>query len=520
MRGIVVAGAMLVFCLTGCCALPRVPSASRAPTMALPRPDETALGRHFAAAAHAHDRESGFHIITSGADGLVVRIQMVRAAEKTLDLQYFIFRGDQTGRMLTDELARAADRGVRIRIIVDDGDTVSGDEQILALNTHPNVQVRAFNPFDYRGHNRLLRGIDFMAHFSHLDYRMHNKLLVADNAIALIGGRNVGNQYFQLDPESQFADDDVFVGGPIAQDLSATFEDYWDSTLAVPADVLRHPHDARRWGRPAVLKGSGIDYIGRIASGQPYADLIASDTALVWARAQVLCDSPDKKDVQQGGLPGQLMAQSVMARMRTVQSDLIIVTPYFVPTDTEVKLPGDLRRRGVRVRVLSNSLESIPGIVAYSGYSGYRLPLLQEGVQLYEIRALLGKVKGSGETQRVARYGNYALHAKLFVFDQSSVFIGSMNFDQRSYRINTEVGLIIDSPVLAQQTAARFEAMIDPQAAYTLQLRRPDSGTHERLSWQTTIDGAQVEFYREPTRRAWQRDVGRLLALFPINGEL
>ena len=187
---------------------------------------------------------------------------------------------------------------MRVRILVDDGDTVAGDEQILALGRHPNVEVRVFNPFDYRGHNAFLRHLDFVFHKGRLDYRMHNKLMVVDNAVALVGGRNVGNQYFQVDPRSQFADDDVFAAGEIAPQLSKTFDEYWNSVLAVPATALPLPK-SRPTDRDSGLRGSGIDYSARIASGQPYLPLVSDDAALTWSHAEVVCDSPDKKDVVQ-----------------------------------------------------------------------------------------------------------------------------------------------------------------------------------------------------------------------------
>ena len=204
-----------------CATLPPGADFPKTASVALAHPEETRLGGQFARAAQEHDGASGFRIITVGVDGFLIRAQMIEAAERTLDLQYFIFRGDETGRLLTEALLRAADRGVRVRVLVDDGATLAGDEQILALNAHHAVEVRVFNPFAYRGHATFLRGMEFLFHASRLDYRMHNKLIVADNTVALIGGRNIGNQYFQMDPESQFADDDVFVAGPIAGQLSA-----------------------------------------------------------------------------------------------------------------------------------------------------------------------------------------------------------------------------------------------------------------------------------------------------------
>src|SRR5450631_1668909 len=274
--------------LGGCAALPPGAGYPKIASMALAHPEETRLGAEFATAAREHAENSGFRIITVGVDGFLTRLQMIDAAERTLDLQYYIFRGDETGRLLTKALLRAADRGVRVRVLIDDGETIAGDVQILALNTHRAIEVRIFNPFAYRGHSRMLRAVEFLSNRSRLDYRMHNKLLVVDNAAALIGGRNIGNQYFQVDPESQFADDDVFSAGPIAGQLSATFDEYWNSALAIPAEALGRgkrtatasadDHSRARGGQQVQrLNASGIDYVARAkaAAGEPYAGMIS-----------------------------------------------------------------------------------------------------------------------------------------------------------------------------------------------------------------------------------------------------
>ncbi|MDB6089472.1 MAG: phospholipase [Gammaproteobacteria bacterium] len=516
--------------LGGCAALPPGADFPKIESVALAHPEGTRLGGQFANAAREHGETSGFRIITVGIEGFLTRVQMIDAAERTLDLQYFIFRGDETGRLLTDALLRAANRGVRVRVLIDDGDTIAGDEQIIALDAHPAIEIRIFNPFAYRGHGSVLRTGEFLFNASRLDYRMHNKLLVVDNAVALIGGRNIGNQYFQMDPESQFADDDVFVAGPIVRQLSVTFDEYWNSRFAIPAEALgrkqrtaaafadhREQPSVRR-GQP--LKTGGIDYVKRIASGEPYTGMISGQLPLVWAHAQVVCDSPDKTHVESGVLAGRLMTRPVGDAAGAAQSELLMVTPFFIPADEEVQLLKDLRQRQVRVRILTNSLESTPGLAAQSGYLHYRVPLLEEGVELYEVRSLLGNARGSGQTARLSRYGNYALHAKLFVFDRRKVFIGSMNFDQRSKRINTELGLIIDSPELAQQTATRFESMAQPENSYALALRPGSAGSRPRLVWDTQEDGKAVEYAREPARSRWQRLEVKLLSLLPLAGEL
>lgn len=503
-----------------------------------PRPDSVALvdatstrvGALFAREAAGHGGRSGFRIVSNGVDGFLLRAQMIDAAQRTLDLQYFIFRGDQVGRLLTDALSRAAGRGVRVRVLVDDGDTVAGDGQILALDGRPNLEVRVFNPFAYRGHSAILRGLEFLFSASRLDYRMHNKLLVADDSVALVGGRNIGNQYFQMDPQSQLADDDVFAAGPVVRRLDATFDEYWNSRFAIPARALtraaRAPgrRSAAMWRRSQrrqmrSLASPGVDYAARVAAGEPYGDILSGALPLVWAHAVVVCDSPDKKLVRDRKRRGQLMQPEVAAAAALVRSELLMITPYVVPAPEEMKLIGALRRRGVTVRILTNSLMTARGLLAQSGYMHYRVPLLQEGVHLYEIRARLGNERGSGQTARISGFGNYSLHAKQFVFDRRRVFFGSMNFDRRSRELNTEVGVIIDSRSLAAAIAKRFREMTEPANAYTVRLRTATGGA-EHLVWDTSEHGESLEFDTEPTRTAWGRFEIKLLSLVHVDGEL
>jgi cardiolipin synthase C len=520
---------LIVAVLSGCASLPPGSDFSKTASAALAHPEETRIGRKFENAAREHNGNSGFRIIPVGADGFLTRMQMINASERTLDLQYFIFRGDETGRLLTSAVLHAADRGVRVRVLIDDGETEAGDGQITALEAHPSVEIRFFNPFAYRGNTKLFRAIEFMFNTSRLDYRMHNKLLVVDNAIALIGGRNIGDQYFQIAPESQFADDDVFAAGPIAQKLSATFDEYWNSALSIPAEALsggKSSHTALNEHREELneqrqqLKADGIDYVKRVATGEPFNGMISGRLPLIWAHAQLVYDSPDKKKVENGAMVGRLMQRAVAKATIAVQSELLMVTPYLIPGHEGMQLFKDLRQRNVRVRVLTNSLESSKVLLAQAGYMHYRVPLLENGVELYEIRSLLGNTRGSGETAVISRHGNYSLHAKLFVFDRKRVFIGSMNFDQRSMHLNTEIGLIIDSPELAQQIAARFDAMVQPVNSYMLALRPNDAGRVPNLVWHTQEGGKAVEYDTEPARSDWQRIRVNSLSLLPLDNEL
>lgn len=523
------ANAILVaLILGGCASLPPGSDFPRTHSLALENPGETVLGRHFASAEHANKGDSGFGIIPVGADGFLVRMQMINSAERTLDLQYFIFHGDETGALLTDAALRAADRGVRVRVLVDDGETLDGDEQISALEAHPSIEIRIFNPFAYRGHVTIFRVAELLLNMSRLNYRMHNKLLVVDNAIALLGGRNIGDQYFQIDPDSQFADDDVFAAGPVAQELSATFDEFWNSGLAIPAEALSKAHSSREalaaqrqdLGKHSTeLQADGFDYAGLIAAGEPLEAILSGTRPIVWAHQELAADSPDKKNVSSGKRVGRLMQRVVANAAVSAESELLMITPYFIPGDEGMAMFASLRERGVRVHVLTNSLESSTLTVAQSGYMNYRIPLLKQGVEISEIRSLLGNTHGSGQTAAISRFGNYSLHAKLFVIDRKRLYVGSMNFDQRSMFLNTEIGVIIDSPELAEQIAGRFEAMAQPANSYQLALR-PRAERGVKLVWRTQERGKMVEYQFEPARSNWQRLAYYLLALLPLDAQL
>ena len=521
--------ALALAMLGGCSSLPPGSDYPKTRTSALAHPEETRLGHQFQQAANDHAGNSGFRIVSAGVDGFLLRMQMINATQRTLDLQYYIFRGDQTGRLVTEAVLHAADRGVRVRVLIDDGETVAGDGQIAALEAHPNIDVRIFNPFAYRGHSNLLRAVEFMFNASRLDYRMHNKLMIVDNAVALIGGRNIGDQYFQIDPNEQLADDDMFAAGPISAILSGTFDEYWNNDMSIPVQALsgKKPSsailDAHRSAlkqQHRALKDDGIDFVTRVASGEPYNGVISGRLPLVWAHAQVVCDSPEKKKVEGGAMVGSLMQRAVVDAANSVRHELLMITPYLIPGKEGMQLFNNLRQRGVTVRILTNSLESSGVLAAQSGYIRYRAPLIASGVELHEIRSLLGNTRGSGETKAISRFGNYSLHGKLFVFDRAKIFIGSMNFDQRSMHLNTEIGLLVDSPELAQQVAARFDAMAQPVNAYRLALAPDNVGSGTHLVWRTQEGGDEIEYASEPARSDWQRAALHLLSLLPWEDEL
>jgi len=521
----------------GCASLPPGAELPKPASSALEPSADSGLGRIFGPLAAANKDNSGFRMISAGLDGLTARVEMIDAAQRSLDLQYYIFRSDDSGNLIAEALLRAAARGVRVRVLVDDGETIAGDEKLLALTARPGIEVRTFNPLRYRGHIRAIRATEILFGKARLDYRMHNKLMVADNAAAIIGGRNIGDQYFQIDPESQFGDDDVVVVGPIVQRLSSVFDEYWNGRLAIPAQAIdkRHTSDralseyaaelARYRQRLDATRRDGPMNVAHrdpppVPPRAPFADIVSGRTPLVWTQAQLVYDSPDKKIVGKGVAMGSLLYKPVADQANAVSIELVMVTPYFIPTADELAILKNERGRNAQVRILTNSLESAPDPVAHSGYMHYRVALLREGVELHEVRAMLGSARGSGQSKAISRHGNYGLHGKLYVFDRKTLFVGSMNFDQRSKNLNTEIGLLIASPELSREVVARFDALTRLDNAYTVTLSDKSTDKDPRLVWTTREAGTIVQYETEPARSAWQRTKVKLMSVLPLDKEL
>lgn len=522
------AGALLY--LAGCSTLPPGADFPKAASTAYRENSGSRLTVAYREGGGADPEWSAYRMLSVGEDGFAMRIEMARSAQHSLDLQYFIFSADSTGLLLSKAVLNAADRGVRVRILVDDGATAAGDEQIQVLSVHPNIEVRVFNPFRYRGHLGLFKAVDFAFEKGRVDYRMHNKLFVADNEIALVGGRNVGDEYFQISPQAQYADDDVFVGGPLVRKLSSTFDDYWNSALAIPAQALTKKAaspvqlERRRRSLDAhwqAAERDRADYLKRADGGQPLAGILSGQLPVVWARGIVVCDSPDKKQVVNDGKPGRLLFRPIADALNQVQSEFLMITPYLVPTRGELDLLKSLRARNVRVRILTNSLNSTNQLSAHAGYLHYRRQLLEAGVELYEVRSSLGPTsRDTGQKRTLSSYGNYGLHGKLLVFDRRALYAGSMNFDERSRLLNTELGVIIDSPELAAQTADRFEEMTRPESAYAVSLRHKPGVAATEMIWRTAEGGKPVEYTREPSNSLRRRIEVNVLYLLPIEREL
>ncbi|HEX4327808.1 MAG TPA: phospholipase D family protein [Burkholderiales bacterium] len=513
----------------GCAGLPPGANFPKSQSIALEHPETTPLGKQFAAAAQAHPGQSAFRLVPVGVDGFLLRAQMIDAAQKTLDMQYYIFKADETGKLLMDAMLRAADRGVRVRLLVDDLDNLGQDSQVEALDAHQNIEVRLFNPLRYRGKVKAIRGMEMLLWAPRIDHRMHNKLMVIDNSIALVGGRNIGDEYFQVDPDGQQGDFETFAGGPIVPELSHSFDVFWKSVMAIPAQAL-----FKGESRPEALaafrqelrehrqekREDGSDYYSRIATGEPLRGTLGGRIPLVWAAASVEYDSPEKKAVDAGEKGGRLMRHAIGLAARETQEDLRMISAYFIPGEDGMRMFDHLKERGVEIHLLTNSLAANPERTAQSGYMHYRRRLLDDGVDLYEVRADPESARGTAQSVKMSSYGNFGLHTKLYIFDRKRIFIGSMNFDQRSLHLNTELGLMIASPELAEQGVRFFNALTQPANSYHVVLEKDGKDGQPHVVWHTEEDKQPVAYDHEPAKDAWQRMSVEMLSLLHFDSEL
>ena len=528
LRGAPVALGICLWALAGCASLPPGSDYPRAVSTALAAPEQTRMGRQLAAAKAEHPGTSGFRLLPVGIDSFLLRMEMARAAERTLDVQYFLIQSDNTGQLLIGALLEAADRGVRVRVLLDDAGSFGRDAQIRTLAGFPNVELRLFNPFAYRG-DGLAHYAEYFGNAARLNYRMHNKLFVVDNEIGIVGGRNIGDEYFQGGSEVEFGDYDIVAAGPIVNQISTSFDAFWNSPMAIPIEALAgdkpsaqdlDAYRAALAAHRALMIEAQAPYMGALAAGGPLAAMLRGKTSLVWAKAEVVYDSPEKAKVEGGEQGGRLLRERLGEVAKQVQFELIIVSPYLVPGSAGMKFFEGLRERFVSVRILTNSLASTDVPAVHSGYQAFRAPLLGRGVDLYETRPVPGRPDERSHRSRSPSSGLYALHAKAFVFDRERVFVGSMNLDQRSLHLNTEIGLIIESPELARQIAQRVGDIAQPANSYVLLLGDADASGSRPLVWRTLEDGKPVDFHQEPAVTFWKRLQVGLLSLLPLDGLL
>jgi cardiolipin synthase C len=503
-----VACAVVAAAAFGCASLPTL--APRAPTSAFTDTGGTRLGAAIAPLAAAHPGMSGIYPLADGRDAFAARALLARRAERSIDLQYYIWRNDLTGMLLLDALRTAAARGVRVRLLLDDNNTAGLDPVLLALDRDPNIEVRLFNPFAVRG----WRSIGYLTDFSRLNRRMHNKSFTVDNQVTVVGGRNVGDEYFGAADDLLFVDLDVMTIGPAVQAVSQDFDRYWNSRSAYPVSALADGGAGE--GPEAIARQAGVlrgqpaarAYLEAIRT-LPFVEQLAQRRLpLEWARARLVSDDPAK--VLGSAPPQSRMAVKLRDLLGEPQRSLDVVSPYFVPGRETTDTLADMARSGVHVRVLTNSLQATDVAAVHAGYAKWRRDLLAAGVTLYELRRM-DDVPPPGRSG--GRFGSSAasLHAKTFGVDGSRVFVGSFNFDPRSIDLNTEMGLVIDSPVLARQLDARLTADM-PELAYDVRL-----GQDGKLVWRQQTGQGVVTYQDEPGTTVWKRMGVRVLSWLPID---
>jgi len=492
----------------GCSTLP--PLGQRTTSVALERTEATPLGQAVAPLAAANPGRSGVHPLVDGRDAFAARVLLAHSAEKSLDVQYYIWRDDLTGTLMLDALRAAAERGVRVRLLLDDNNTGGLDPVLAALDRHPNIEVRLFNPFGMRR----WRGLGYLTDFGRLNRRMHNKSFTADNQATIIGGRNVGDEYFDATGDMLFVDLDVLAVGPVVRDVSKDFDNYWNSASAYPVTSLVDARDAEPSvvlaERAAVFRGqeAARRYLEAIATSPFVEQLVRQQLPLEWNVTRLVSDPPDK--VLGEAAPEERMAVGLRKLLGEPKQSVDLVSPYFVPSKEAAQTLADLARSGVKVRILTNSLEATDVAAVHAGYAKWRRELITAGVSLFELRRSWGtQLPESGK----GRFGSSAssLHAKTFGVDGRTIFIGSFNMDRRSIDLNTEMGFVIDSPAMAAQLSKTLQVSM-PERAY--EVRLDEQG---RMVWIERSGGSIQRHYEEPNTTVWQRTGVRILSVLPID---
>lgn len=449
---------------------------------------------------------NGFYPLTKGFDAFGVRLGLMSVAEVSIDAQYFLMKPDNAGLVFAAEMLAAADRGVRVRFLLDDIFTSVKDVDLAMLDAHPNIEVRLFNPIARKG----MYWINYLGHFSLANRRMHNKSFIVDNQIAVVGGRNIAVEYFQLETTGEFIDFDMLSIGPIVKDVSVEFDTYWNHKLAVPMRALFDETDTKKLEEARTrmeqkMAAAGDTIYAEAINTPLMKQLIAQSLDPYVAQARLITDDPDKL-LEEVSDDQQIVAINIREALTAAQSEIRIFTPYFVPRKRGIELIKQLRAKGIRIVILTNSLATNNHTAVHSAYASYRKDILKAGVELWEARADAAKITApDGETQ----LEKLTLHTKGILIDRKRIFVGSLNLDPRSIDINTEMGLLIDSPELAGLLTENASRAL-PRMAYRLELDGND-----KITWHANIDGREVVETKEPQTSGWKRFTAWFLKIMP-----
>jgi putative cardiolipin synthase len=502
----------LLLCVCGCSALPK--NFEKAYSTAILDGDSTELGRLFQTSLRDQPGESGVFLLSNGLDAFVGRALLAEKAERSIDVQYYMFHQDTVGKLLLRSLLKAADRKVRVRLLIDDMYGADADDVWTALDSHPNMEVRLFNPF-VRGRSKALQ---FLTRFSDVNYRMHSKSFTVDNQATIVGGRNIGDEYFDANPDLAFVDIDVLAIGPVVPEVSAAFDEYWNSTYAYPASILAGPRQPEQlteqkealddfyWQQQATI------YRNALETSELATALRAGSARFEWAEAEVIHDSSEKKERGENWQQELLISQ-LWPYVETATEELLIISPYFVPGKKGAEALCGLSEKGVQVHILTNSLASNDVSAVHAGYSRYRKQLLKAGVKLYELDEEI-KEEIAETFSWLPGLSKSSLHAKTMVLDRKAMFVGSMNLDLRSLHINNEIGILFFNDVMAARNAREFLNNLG-RAAFRVEL--DDDGS---LIWKISKNGEDVVYRDEPYADFWTKLSVWVARLLPIESLL
>jgi putative cardiolipin synthase len=468
----------------------------------------TRLERAITPLCEVHPGECGILALDDSLDAFAARYRLTEMAERTLDVQYYIWENDMSGLLLFSVLLAAAERGVRVRLLLDDNNTPGLDDTLRLLDKHPNIEVRLFNPFSFR----ILRALGYLTDFARLNRRMHNKSYTADGVVTLVGGRNIGDAYFGAGEQPLFSDLDVMAIGPVVKDVADDFERYWHCrSVSTLQNVLEmsEPDSVQRIELPESWYNDDITrrYLHKLETSQFMSSLDQRSLPLIWAKTRLLSDDPAKGE---GKAPRHsLLPQRLFDVMGSPTERIDIISAYFVPTRAGVAQLLRLVRKGVKIAILTNSLAANDVAIVHAGYARWRKKLLRYGVELYELKPTRDRVSVVHDRGLTGNSGS-SLHAKTFSIDDRKVFIGSLNFDPRSTLLNTEMGFVIESEVLAELIHKRF---MQSQRDMAWQLRLDRWG---RINWVDRLSGSEQVLKKEPATGFWKRVLVKLASVLPI----